>query len=169
MKEDTAGVLLAQAVLNRLAERSKVAGSQTDGCAFAAGVMNRIRLQSISLSHPDTTEALDDYMRRLADELAGPGFGADVFLQDLLNSLRPWLAPSGRIRVTSTNGYKTIMVDSQPAGYRNLDWRYPPGQHTVQVTEARRIIFSRTFTLSPGGFVDLDLDKEAPQGTTAKP
>jgi hypothetical protein len=168
LKADPAGADAASAVLARLASRAGIEPGIADRCAYTAGVMDQIRLQSISLSNPDTPEALDNYVQRLSDELGGPGFGANDFLQGLVALLMPWTGPSGRIHITSTQGYKTIRIDSKPAGFRNVDWRYPPGQHTIEVTEAYKVVLSRTVTLASGDYIEIDLDKETPRSKEGK-
>jgi len=167
LKADPVGAATAERVLSKLAARAGIE-SVEDRCAYTSGVMDRIRLQSISLSTSDTPEALDNYLQRLSDELAGPGFGADNFLQDLVSLLTPWIGPSVRIHITSTQGYKTILVDSKPAGFKNVDWRYPPGQHTIEVTEAYKVVFSRTITVESGAYLEIDLDKEIPEAKGQK-
>jgi len=167
-KEDRAGADAAGGVLSRLATRAGIEVKIEDRCAYASGIMDRIRLQSISLSNPDTPEALDEYLRRLSDELAGTGFGADEFLQGVIGLLTPWTGSSARIHITSTQGYKTILIDQKPAGYRNVDWRYSPGKHAIEVTEAYKVVFSRTVTLASGDYLEIDLDKVIPSQKEGK-
>ena len=140
---------LAARVTASLARRSNV--SPIDVCEFVRVQLDQVRFSASQASARSKQPSIVDALRDTNDDLKNTAISSGTALERLLSLGALWRTPSGLLHLEGTPKGATVIINSRPVGFTNLDLRLAPGKYFVEVVADGEVIFRKADVLIEDG------------------